>query len=157
MSLFVQAWGGELSLVLLACLLGTAAYTDIRRRQIANQLCLAVLLLGFFQLYWGFTQSLSLLGVLLLLVLSAGLYAAGIFAGGDIKLAVALCVYFGGGLCWYFLFLVLIAGGVWALLYALWQRYSPMQQALPGMPYGVAIVVAALGLAIYRQWYWLTN
>jgi prepilin peptidase CpaA len=82
-------------------------------------------------------------------VLAGGtaLFAAGLVGGGDVKLAAAVAVWVGTGALSEFLVVTTLAGGLLALAMLpaqLWRRLRGHGQAGRGVPYGVAIVAAAL-------------
>lgn len=76
--------------VLFLSLLSVSSITDIRKREIPNQICVAIALTGLF----SFTP-VTLLGILAALpFLIAGIFCGGI-GGGDIKLTAAAGVVLG--------------------------------------------------------------
>lgn len=136
-----------LMLGLLAALLVTAAATDIRERIISNRLNAAIALLA---LPWWFVIGLHGTDMLLQIVLSAALltvfaacFAFGMMGGGDVKLIAALGLWLPFSRMLVLLEMMALGGGVLtlAMLIAHRVRKAPGR---PEIPYGVAIVVAAL-------------
>lgn len=136
-----------LMLALLAALLVTAAVTDIRERVISNRLNLAIAILA---VPWWFVTGLHGAGILLQLALSAGVlavfaacFALGMMGGGDVKLLAALGLWLPLTRMLVLLEAMALAGGVLtlAMLIAHRIRKAPGR---PEIPYGVAIVGAAL-------------
>ncbi|HXU99853.1 MAG TPA: prepilin peptidase [Caulobacteraceae bacterium] len=141
---------------LLTAVLAWAAVSDVRKRRIPNWTVLAVI--GLF-VPWAFTHPWTWdawavgAGILALLV-SFGLYAAGLIGAGDSKLFAACGLIVGfGDLGWLGLATAL-AGG----LIGLASLVTRPRRALvmfnmrgksdfgPGVPYGVAIAAAAAAL-----------
>lgn len=139
---------GDALLGLLACLLVVAAVTDLRSRIISNPLNLAIALMA--PLFW-WSHGLSLWpDVAIQIALGAGvfalfavLFALGMMGGGDVKLLAALALWFPWQPLLLLLVLMAMLGGLVTLVtivhHRLKQRTGP-----PEVPYGVAIVLAAL-------------
>ncbi|MGN6620414.1 MAG: A24 family peptidase [Sphingomonas sp.] len=145
-----MGWG-ILSVILLcafALLLVSAGIEDVRKREIANWKNAAIALLS--PLWWA-ASGLSLWpGVPIQLALAAivfGLFVAafalGQMGGGDVKLigAVALWLPF-QPLMWMLVAMSLIGGALTLLMIV--ERWLLRKQAALEIPYGVAIVAAAL-------------
>ncbi|HEX7657344.1 MAG TPA: prepilin peptidase [Sphingomonas sp.] len=145
-----MGWG-ILSVILLcafALLLVSAGIEDVRKREIANWKNAAIALLA--PLWWA-ASGLSLWpGVPIQLALAAivfGLFVAafalGQMGGGDVKLigAVALWLPF-QPLMWMLVAMSLIGGALTLLMIV--ERWLLRKQAALEIPYGVAIVAAAL-------------
>ena len=145
-----MGWG-ILSVILLcafALLLVSAGIEDVRKREIANWKNAAIALLA--PLWWA-ASGLSLWpGVPIQLALAAivfGLFVAafalGQMGGGDVKLigAVALWLPF-QPLMWMLVAMSLIGGALTLLMIV--ERWWLRKQSELEIPYGVAIVVAAL-------------
>ena len=140
----------QLLLVVLATLLVVAAVIDVRTFTISNRLNLAVALLA--PVYW-LSVPLSLwpevpiqiaAAVIVFLILAAAFYA-GMMGGGDVKLAAALALWFPPALTIKFLVLMSIAGGVLTLGLLVWHR-AKRREGRPEIPYGVAIAFGALAI-----------
>ena len=131
-----------------ALLLVSAGIEDVRKREIANWKNAAIALLA--PLWWA-ASGLSLWpGVPIQLALAAivfGLFVAafalGQMGGGDVKLigAVALWLPF-QPLMWMLVAMSLIGGALTLLMIV--ERWLLRKQAALEIPYGVAIVAAAL-------------
>lgn len=132
----------------LAIALLVAAFTDIKRRQIDNWLNAAIAIAA--PAFW-WASGLSLwpdagiqLGLALAtFVVTAGLFAARMMGGGDVKLLTALAL-------WVrpqdFLFLVIVMallGGILTIAIAAW-RLALRKQGKAAIPYGIAIASAGL-------------
>lgn len=147
-------------LVVFPAAMAYAAASDLVSMTIPNWLCLV--LAGGFALCaatagfgWAATGWHVAAG-LAMLVLCFGLFAAGWIGGGDAKLAAATALWLGFEQMLPYLLVASIAGGVLTLVLVKW-RESPLPglarnwgwaQRLhgveKGVPYGVALAVAAL-------------
>lgn len=135
-------------LAILAVLLLVAAATDIRARVISNRLNAAIALLA--PLYWlasgldpwpGMAMQAGLaLGVF---ALFAGLFAAGLMGGGDVKMLTALALWLPLAATIKVLIATALLGGVVTVIVLAWHRLRRLSAA-PEVPYGVAIAGAGL-------------
>lgn len=135
-------------LAVLAIALLTAAFTDLRRRQIDNWLNAGIALVA--PVFW-WASGLSLwpgvaiqlgLGLAAFVVL-AGLFALRVMGGGDVKLLAALALWVRPD---HFLWLVLVMsvlGGVLTIVFGAW-HVARRQSGRIAIPYGVAICAAGL-------------
>ena len=89
----------QLLLILLATLLVVAAVTDVRTFTISNKLNLAVALLA--PVYWLAVPlslwpgvPIQIAGALIVFILLAAAFYAGMMGGGDVKLAAAIALWF---------------------------------------------------------------
>jgi len=140
----------QLLLFVLAALVVVAAVIDVRTFTISNRLNLAVALLA--PVYW---VSIPLtvwpeipiqIGVaVIVFLLLAGAFYAGMMGGGDVKLAAALALWFPPALTIKFLVLMSVAGGVLTLGLLIWHR-ARRREGRPEIPYGVAIAFGALAI-----------
>jgi prepilin peptidase CpaA len=87
-------------------------------------------------------------GVIVFVLLAAAFYA-GMMGGGDVKLAAALALWFPPLLTLRFLILMSIAGGVLTLGILGWHR-AKRRDGRPEIPYGVAIAFGALAILTQR-------
>ena len=145
----------QLLLIVLATLLVVAAVVDVRTFTISNKLTLAVALLA--PVYWLAVPvtlwpevPIQIAGAVIVFLLLAAAFYAGMMGGGDVKLAAALALWFPPGLTIKFLVLMSIAGGVLTLTLLAWHR-AKHREGRPEIPYGVAIAFG--GLAILAQPY----
>lgn len=141
-------------LAALAIGLLTAAFTDLRRRQIDNWLNAAIALAA--PAFW-WASGLALwpgvavqlgLGLAAFVVL-AGLFALRVMGGGDVKLLAALALWVRPD---HFLWLVVVMsllGGVLTVIFGAW-HVARRQSGRIAIPYGVAICAAAL-LTVYGK------
>ncbi len=137
----------------LAVLLLVAAVIDVRTFTISNRLNAAVALLA--PVYW-WSIGLPLwpgaaiqVGVaLIVFLLLAGAFYAGMMGGGDVKLAAALALWFSPASTLKFLVFMSIAGGVLTLVVLGLHRLRK-KTGRPQIPYGVAIAFG--GLCILAQ------
>jgi prepilin peptidase CpaA len=140
---FTQALLGWLALLLLV-----AAIIDVRTFTISNKLNLAVALSA--PLYW-WAAGLSLwpevaaqAGIaLLIFILFAAAFYAGMMGGGDVKLAAALCLWLAPAEALRFLIYMSIAGGLLTVA-VLMAHKSLRRSGRPKVPYGVAIAIGGL-------------
>ena len=143
-------------LAALAIALLTAAFTDLRSRQIGNWLNGAIAL-GAPLFWWASGLSLwpevaAQLGVALAaFVVLAGLFALRAMGGGDVKLLTALALWIEPA--WFLKLVVLMAllGGVLTIVFAAWHIARRRKDRL-AIPYGVAI--ASAGLWVLSAQYW---
>ena len=143
-------------LAALAIALLTAAFTDLRSRQIGNWLNGAIAL-GAPLFWWASGLSLwpevaAQLGVALAaFVVLAGLFAIRAMGGGDVKLLTALALWIEPA--WFLKLVVLMAllGGVLTIVFAAWHIVRGRKGRL-AIPYGVAI--ASAGLWVLSAQYW---
>mgnify|MGYP000225653558 CR=1 FL=1 len=123
-----------------------AVATDLRHRRIPNRVVLSGALAGL-ALALGPGQlglTLSLLGGLVAFSIFLTLHVLGWIGAGDVKLAAATGLYFSPSQAVQACLMILLAGGLVALLWQAWMRTGPRGQ----IPYGVAI---ALGSG-YQAW-----
>ena len=132
---------------LLAIALLTAAFTDLRRRQIDNWLNAAIAMGA--PLFWlASGQSFTEIGYHLAVATVAFLVFAGLFAlkamgGGDVKLLTALALWIEPLLFLHMLMVMAIAGGILTILFGAW-HIARRQQGKVAIPYGIAIAGAGL-------------
>lgn len=130
--------------VLLIIVVCSIVFTDVTRRHISNHQVIAVAVLAL--LISGFT-AFAPLACFLAIITGLVLFAAGAFAGGDIKLMLAFLPAI--QLQWWSLVLMMVAiiGGIMALGYLGYGWMTHRMQAVKerGLPYGVPIVIAGFG------------
>ena len=137
---FVTSLGG------LAALLVAAAWGDITRFTIPNRLNAAIALLAV-AYWWGAQFTLAEVGIqvglaVLVFLIFAAAFAAGLMGGGDVKMLAALALWLRPGELLTMLVAMSLAGGVLTL--ALLARHRLLRrEGQPEVPYGVAISVAA--------------
>ena len=139
--------------------MATAAFTDLTRYEIPNWISL-VAVAAYCVGAAGDSSDVGALawhmGVgFAVLAAGFGLFALGVFGGGDAKLLAAAALWFGPALLLKFVILVALAGGVLGVAILCLRRLSlppkwaekPWVRGLfapdQGMPYGVAIAFAA--------------
>ncbi len=135
-------------LVCLAIALLTAAFTDIRSRQISNWLNAAIALGA--PLFW-WTSGLEIYpGVALQLAVAIGAFAilAALFAfkmmgGGDVKLLTALALWIEPNWFWKLLVVMALVGGLLTVIVGAW-HVMRRQRDRVAVPYGVAIAMGGL-------------
>ena len=147
-------------LVIFPALMAYAAASDLLTMRIPNKLSLA-LLVAFAAL--ALASSLSWTDVLmhaaagtLILGVCFAMFAFGWIGGGDAKLAAAISLWFGFEILMEYLLTAAIAGGALTLAivffrgtplpgFALkWAWLSRLHDRKSGVPYGIALAVAAL-------------
>ena len=151
--------GGILSYVLLGALaiaLLVAAVTDIRRREIDNWLNAGIAVGA--PLFWfasgiGAVDIIFQVGIaLIVFIVLAGLFAAGMMGGGDVKLLTAVALWIHP--LWFLQLLIVmsVAGGL--LTAVLFVRHRMQKSAARlAVPYGVAISFAGLW-TLASQYVW---
>jgi prepilin peptidase CpaA len=148
-----------------------AAAMDLFSMTIPNRISLA-LIAGFFCLAPFSGLSLEDIGMhvlagLLMLVITIGLFSLHFIGGGDAKLASAAALWFGFDSLLEYVFAATLIGGLLSVGFLLfrqvplpfeWAR-APWIQRLHaprgGIPYGIALAVAAL--ITYNQSFWLRS
>lgn len=146
------------SLAAVASLLIVAAVSDIRNFIIPNEVVAAIVVIfPIYVLGADVSPSMSgwfgnIAGAAVLLFLGAGLFAAGIFGGGDAKLIAAVALWAGPLLLGQFLLLTAITGGVLAATFLVAKSTAkPAGESgtiengnAKEIPYGVAISTGGL-------------
>ena len=144
----------EILLGILAISLVVAAVIDVKTFTISNRLNAFIALLA--PLFWWssgldfWPDAAIQVGVaLLVFVVMAGAFYAGMMGGGDVKLAAALALWFSPASTVLFLILMSIAGGVLTLVVVAIHR-TKKKEGKPQVPYGVAIAFGALAILTQR-------
>ena len=144
----------EILLGILAVTLVVAALIDVKTFTISNRLNAFIALLA--PLFWWssgldfWPDAAIQVGVaLLVFVVLAGAFYAGMMGGGDVKLAAALALWFSPASTVMFLVLMSIAGGVLTLVVVAIHR-TEKKEGKPQVPYGVAIAFGALAILTQR-------
>jgi prepilin peptidase CpaA len=137
-------------MILVASLAG-AATVDLARREIPDTCSLAVLgaalLLVAAEPHRWPEGLLALTAGLALFAAGAALFFAGVWGGGDVKLAAAVGAWVGWSGLPSFLLVMGLTGGALALLILALRplaRFVPWLAAERGIPYGVAIAAAGI-------------
>ena len=135
-------------LAALAIALLVAAFTDLRRRHIANWLTAAIALAA--PAYWWASGLALWPGVALQLgvaavtfVALAALFALRAMGGGDVKLLTALALWIAPLLFLKLLIIMALVGGALTLVFGAWHIARRRRDRL-AIPYGVAIAFAGL-------------
>ena len=138
----------------LAAMLVFAAVVDVRTFTISNRLNATIALLA--PVYWlsvGLDpwpgMAIQLAAALIVFVLLAAAFYAGMMGGGDVKLAAALALWFPPVGTMKFLVFMSLAGGVLTLVVLAWHRLK-QREGRPEIPYGVAIAFGALPILTQR-------
>lgn len=141
-------------LVALAGALLVAAFTDLKRRQIANWLNAGIALLAP---VWWWASGVALwsatdpwhtvvaqIGLAVAtFVIGAILFALRAMGGGDVKILAALALWIPPELFLQLLVVMALAGGVLTILFSAWHIMKRRRDRL-AIPYGVAIAFAGL-------------
>lgn len=149
----------NIMLVLLACMLVVAAFTDFRSRRIANWLNASIAILA--PLYWwigglGLWPGVAIqlgLAVAVFAVLSV-LFTMRMMGGGDVKLLTALALWFPPVPYLNLLLIMALVGGVLTFVMGVWHVTRRQKDRL-AIPYGIAI--AAGGLCVLGLQYIAEN
>jgi prepilin peptidase CpaA len=157
----VSTWVQILAAAATMALLLAAAFTDLARYRIPNVIVGAVVtafVIGaVFNLSWPALAWSVAAGVGMFL-LGAGLFAFGLFGGGDVKLIAAMALWTGFADLPRFLFVMSVAGGLLGAIWLVRRRLrrpaaaagAPASNGAPSIrlpnriPYGVAIALAGL-------------
>ena len=144
----------EILLGILAITLVIAAVIDVRTFTISNRLNAFIALLA--PLFWWSTglpfwpDAAIQVGVaIIVFVVLAGAFYAGMMGGGDVKLAAAIALWFSPVSTLTFLILMSIGGGVLTLVVVAIHRMKK-KQGTPEGPYGVASACGALAILTQR-------
>lgn len=147
-------WLRDGLLAMLACLLVTAAVTDLRARIISNKLNIAIALLA--PLYWWACGISLWPDAALQLSLGAGvfvafalLFALGMMGGGDVKMLAAIALWFPWQALMLLLIVMAMLGGVVTIVTVVHHKLNK-KLGQPEVPYGVAISMAALWVVSER-------
>ena len=148
----------QVALVGTVCaLLVWAAASDLQRYVIPNRICLSLL-----ALYPGYATGLAPIDIgisaaIAVCVFAAGaaFFAYGLMGGGDVKLLAAVSLWAGSAYFPAFLLLTTLAGGALAMGWnPLIRHFFPSiaegraGNGRPAIPYGVAIAVGGLFVAV---------
>jgi len=156
-------------LLLFPAMMAWAACGDLVTMTISNRITL-ILVGGFFALAWlsgmHLVEILMHVGAALaVLIVAFVFFARGWIGGGDAKLAAASALWLGFDHLLHYLLYASLLGGVLAIA-IIQLRLAPLPQALAGqqwlqrlhrgdsgIPYGIALAVAAL--LIYPDTFWM--
>ncbi|SFZ86437.1 prepilin peptidase CpaA [Devosia enhydra] len=146
-------------------LMAFAAFSDLFTMRLSNGLALMVVIAFFAAaLIAGLpfeTIGMHVLAALLVLAIAFGLFAAGWVGGGDAKLVAAITLWLGFGLTLPYLVYASILGGILTLnilllrrlplnpYFARWRWLERLHDAREGVPYGIALAIAAV--VLYAQ------
>jgi prepilin peptidase CpaA len=135
-------WPGGAEAALVTVLLTFAAWTDVATRIIPDRIAASVALIGVAtRLLAGpnaFVASATV--VLILSVLLVFLHARGAFGGGDVKLALAICLGLSPASMYRFIFVTAMAGGVLSLLHLMGRRILRGASPSPPPPRGASLL-----------------
>jgi len=149
--------------VFFVTIISYAVISDIRRLIIPNQVSLSLVIIFLpaalaAGLMWSDIAIHIGIG-LAVFVVGIILFALGLIGGGDVKLMSAISIWFGWPEVYGFLLLFAILGGILAVVVMIlrkakrlpgplaalpWLNVGESKDAAPGMPYGIAIGIAAL-------------
>lgn len=137
-----------------------AAYSDLRSYTLPNFISI-LLVIGFAVIVAIIQPPLSAVGWhvgvgFLMFAIGFAMFAAGVLGGGDVKVIAALGLWFGPNNFFAFFTLMAIFGGVLAISLLLFRKMKVPEKWLEnpsvrgwhdkneGIPYGVAIAIAAI-------------
>lgn len=144
-----------IALVLMACLAGYGAWTDITRRHLSNWLSLATLIAGLVIAAMVTTpdQFFSHLGhFAVALAIGLALFATGVWGGGDGKFYAAVAAWFPIGAFFNLVFSISMVGLVMLTVLIVKSRGRLLRKDSKGVPYGVAIGIGAFLALGQRLW-----
>lgn len=135
-----------------------AASTDMKHRRISNKLSLAIVaLFGIFATVqimdgvdWKVAVAWPVVAAAIVFLTGAGLFAAKLMGGGDVKLMAAVALFAGPALSLTFILYVTLAGGLVALATLLHARLKAADAAAAKVPYGIAISLGGLWVCFQR-------
>jgi prepilin peptidase CpaA len=162
-----------LSITVFPALMIAAAMTDVTSFRIPNWLTGLIAALFFpMALITGMPMNEFIWHVvagLILFFVGYGLFALGLFGGGDSKLMAAAGLWFGTSQTLPFLIMTALAGGAlavvfssWSLFMMLWEIHGTKEGGLidrnlkkvrPKLPYGFALAVGAI--VAFPETYWM--
>lgn len=151
----MTAFTSGIALVLMACLAGYGAWTDITRRHLSNWLSLATLIAGLVMAAMVTTpeQFVSHLGhFAIALAIGLALFAAGVWGGGDGKFYAAVAAWFPVGAFFNLVFSISMVGLAVITILIATSRGKLLRKDSKGVPYGVAIGIGALVALGQRLW-----
>lgn len=151
-----------LLLTLVPALIAFAAASDLLTMTIPNRLCLALALLYAPLAYMAGIDppdiGMHMLAGLAVLAVTFGFFAAGWIGGGDAKFAAACAIWMGFDNLLFYLTISSLMGGA-LTLGILWMKANPvpvlayhmpwyarLQDKNTGIPYGIALSFAGLGM-----------
>lgn len=151
-------------------LLVTAGVNDFLTYRIPNWLTAAIALAFFAMAFVTGLPAEQLLwqcaAAAVLLAVGFGLFATGLFGGGDAKLLAAAALWFGWPALAHFVIYTALAGGVLAMAVGFWSIIHIDQEVRgstwikrwknvkPNVPYGIAFAAGGL-LAFPETWWWM--
>jgi prepilin peptidase CpaA len=155
-------------LLLFPALMAFAAVSDLLTMTISNRISL-MLIAGFVLLaaFGGMSLHAASMHVgagLAVLTVAFACFAAGWIGGGDAKLAAATALWFGFDHLLFYLLYAAVAGGTLALVLLSFRNWAlpamllsqewvhRLQDTKRGIPYGVALAVAALLIYPETEW-----
>jgi prepilin peptidase CpaA len=153
--------GEVLALAVLSLLAATGAWLDIKTRRLPNWLCLLTAAAGFATIAaldtpaWPWSGPLHAAGAL---AVGMALFAAGLIGGGDAKFYAALALWFPVGSAPLLAASIGLAGLVLLIIIFAMRRFFVAKAAgaptlgpdFHKLPYGVAIAVGAMALALLQ-------
>lgn len=151
--LFVAVWAGLMS-----------AWSDVKGMTIPNHYALIVagsFLPAYLVAYLTGVDVFSsvlvhIISVVVVFAVTFGMFAMGMFGGGDSKLITAFSLWFGGGKLALFTFVVAIAGSLVGVVALILKKWKPVKDPAENswvyrvqngenvVPYGVAIIIGAV-------------
>lgn len=146
---------GGIALVLMACLAGYGAWTDITRRHLSNWLSLATLVAGLGYAAFIATPELFLLHLAhfaVALGIGLALFATGVWGGGDGKFYAAVAAWFPVGAFFNLVLSISMVGLVMMTIMIATSRGRLLRKDSKGVPYGVAIGIGAFLALGQRLW-----
>jgi prepilin peptidase CpaA len=153
----------------LPALLAAACFSDLFSMRISNKLCLSVFaIFCIFAVMASIAPSVVMWHVfagLCALVVSFSLFALGAIGGGDAKFVAAVAVWMGFSQLVEFLAIASILGGALTLAILVFRKYplpprlvgiqwiSRLHDQKSGIPYGIALGIAAIMMLPHGEFY----
>ena len=130
-----------------------AAYWDLRSFEIPDTISVIIAILFFayaLSAHGNIDVSGACIIALIVFLVGVGLFSAGAFGGGDVKLLTVTALWAGPDLVLPFLIVTALAGGLLSLTVLMRAQLAGRNltaMAKPSVPYGVAIAVGGIYVA----------
>jgi prepilin peptidase CpaA len=147
-----MVWLGDFLAAAIVVLLIVVALSDIAYRTIPNRISAAIAILGMAVRLANGTSAMLISGAiaLALFVFMVFLHSRGLFGGGVVKLAAAVCFGLSPAAINRFVFVAAMAGGVLAMLHLVGRRLVRNRRTRPPLPRGSPLLRRIGSVEIWR-------